>query len=378
VIALKNIYKNILVTGANGFIGKNLVSELRNRGYDNLFLYNRDSAKEQLDEFLRQCDFIFHLAGINRTNDEAEFVKGNMDFTKEIIEKLKLRKSICPIVVCSTTHVDSGSPYGKSKKAMEELVLSFSKEFNSDVYIYRLTNVFGKWCNINYNSVVATFCYNIARGLPIRIDDPDTMLNLLYVDDIVNEFILDLERKPFINEHGLCDIPTTYTILLKELAEKLKQYHENRNGLLTPSFVNDFDRKLYATYTSYLREDSFSYPLEMKEDNRGYFCECIKSIPFGQVSVSVTKPGIVRGNHWHQTKTEKFLALKGQAAIRFRKLREANVIEYFTSGEKLEIVDVPPGYTHSLENIGDDDLIMLIWSNEIFDPIKLDTWIEEV
>lgn len=368
----------ILVTGYNGFIGKNLVSELKNRGFHNLFLYDINTPKEQLDIYLQQCDFIFHLAGVNRTVDTEEFNKGNKYFTISILEKLKIFQNNCPIVVCSSIQSDNDTFYGKSKKAMEEAVFSYCKITGATCYVYRLPNVFGKWCKPNYNSVIATFCYNIARELPIYIDNPETVLNLVYIDDVVSEFINNLNQKPMSTSQDFCEIKSVHTVKLGEIAEKLNQFHKNRKTLIIPHFKNDFDRQLYATYTSYLNTDDFAYKLGIKTDERGYFCECIKSIPFGQVAVSVTKPGIIRGNHWHHTKVEKFMNLKGKALISFRKVGEKEILKYITTDEKHEIIDVPAGYTHSIKNIGDDDLIMLIWCNEIFDSSFPDTFFEEV
>jgi UDP-2-acetamido-2,6-beta-L-arabino-hexul-4-ose reductase len=368
----------ILITGASGFIGKNLVSQLKNKGYEELFLCDVNTPKEQLDEFLQQCNFIFHLAGVNRTHDILDFQKWNSDFTEQITTKLQDVQNACPIVVCSSIQADNETPYGKSKKYMEDKILSYSKNTEADIYIYRLPNVFGKWCKPNYNSVVATFCNNIATGLPICIDNAEAILNLVYIDDVITEFIKNLNRRPITNIDGHCTIPIVHTISLGSLAKKLYSFQDIRKTLIIPTFKDCFDRKLYATYISYLEKNDFSYKLESKVDERGFFCECIKSNYFGQLSVSITKAGISRGNHWHHTKIEKFMAIHGKGVVKFRKIDEHDVFEYFISGETPEIVDIPPGYTHSIENIGDDDFIMLIWSDELFNPLKPDTWFEEV
>ncbi len=367
----------ILITGYKGFIGKNLVAQLKNKGYDDLLLYDVASEETQLDTYLKQCDFIFHLAGVNRPENDKEFEQGNKDFTINIINKLNQYQNYCPIVACSSIHAEKDNAYGISKKAMEVELLKHGKNTASKVFIYRLPNVFGKWCRPNYNSAVATFCHNITRNLKIRMDNPETELQLVYIDDVVNEFINCLEKEPKTDEKGLCTIAEITSIKLGELVSKLYSFHQNRQQLEI-NFETDFDRKLYAVLLSYYPENDFSYKLDKKTDDRGYFCECFKNKQFGQVSVSVTKPGIQRGNHWHNTKAEKFLVIKGHACIRFRKIGYDKVIEYHLNGDNLEVIDVPVGYTHSIENTGNDDLIAIIWSDELFDPEKPDTYFEAV
>ncbi len=373
----------VLITGANGFLGKNLTLWLKNSGYTNLLFVNRETSEEQFDSYLKQCDFIFHLAGVNRPKTEDEFVKGNVDFTNKMLNKLKKFSNNCHIVVCSSIQAENDTPYGKSKKAMEDALFSYAQNTSSKIFVYRLVNLYGKWCKPNYNSVVATFCHNISRDIDIKIDDPKKALQLCYIDDVCKAFIDTMEGKPIYNEEGFCQVPCVDTIKLGELALKLKLFNENRKTLEMPAFENDFDRKLYATFISHLPENNFCYSLDKKCDSRGYFCELIKGSCFGQVSVSLTKPTIVRGNHWHNTKAEKFLVVQGEATIRFRKIESGSelsreVIEYFVNGEQLQMIDVPVGYTHSIENVGACDLITIIWCNESFDINRPDTFFEEV
>ncbi len=368
----------ILVTGSKGFIGKNLTAQLKNKGYTDLLLFDKDLNENKLEDFLKDCDFIFHLAGVNRPKSPAEYETGNVDLTRTLLDILEANENRCPIVACSSIQAENDNPYGNSKKAMEDLLFSYAETTDSPVYVYRLTNIFGKWCRPAYNSVVATFCHNIARELKIRIDNPETILQLTYIDDVINEFIKNIDETPETDSKRFCYIPRVYSVKLGELADKLYSFHKNRNTLVMPAFKDDFDRKLYATYISYLPEESFSYSLDKKTDERGYFCECIKGIGFGQVSVSVTKPGITRGNHWHHTKAEKFMVLKGKALVCFRKTGHGDIFQYLLSDSRAEIIDIPVGYTHSIENIGTEDLIILIWCNELFDPEKPDTYFEPV
>ncbi len=368
----------ILVTGSKGFIGKNLTAQLKNNGYTDLLLFDKDLNENKLEDFLKECDFIFHLAGVNRPKNQAEFESGNVDFARSITEKLESYGNNCPIVACSSIQAENDNPYGNSKKAMEDLLFSYAKSTQAPVYIYRLTNIFGKWCRPAYNSVVATFCHNIARELKIRIDNPETVLQLTYIDDVINDFIKNIAEPPNTDSKGFCNITPVHSVKLGELADKLYSFHKNRNTLVMPSFTDDFDRKLYAAYISYLPEEAFSYSLDKKTDERGYFCECIKSNEFGQISVSVTKPGFIRGNHWHHTKAEKFMVVKGKALVSFRKIGNGDIFQYLLTDSRPELIDIPVGYTHSIENIGSDDLIILIWCNELFDPEKPDTYYEPV
>lgn len=367
----------ILITGANGFVGKNLTVELRNRGYDELYLYDIDSSREELTEYCRDCEFVFHLAGVNRPKDEKEFMEGNFGFTSELLDELKKNNNKAPILITSSIQAELDNPYGKSKKAGEELIFSYGKEVDTDVYVYRMTNVFGKWCRPNYNSAVATFCNNIANDLDIKVNDPSVVMRLIYIDDVLDEFINALNKKP--NKIGqFCVVPVEHTIELGKIVELIYSFKEMRNNIQLPDFSNEFEKKLYSTYLSYLPVDGFSYPLKMNIDNRGSFTEFIRTDNKGQVSVNIAHPGITKGNHWHHTKNEKFLVVSGKASIQFRKVGEDKIYDYRVSGDELTVVDIPCGYTHSITNVGEEDLVTVMWVNEAFNPEKPDTVFDPV
>lgn len=366
----------ILVTGAEGFIGKNLVVSLENENIK-VIKFTKEHRIEQLSDFVSQVDFIYHLAGINRPKDDNEFVKGNVNFTENLVEIIKKSNRKIPILFTSSIQAKLDNPYGKSKREAEEIIRKYGEETNTEVYIYRLPNVFGKWCRPNYNSVIATFCYNIARDLPIKINDPDIELNLVYIDDVVEEFINALHGKA--NKVGeFCEIPVNHKVKLGKIAELIYSFKESRRNKTIPDMSDSFTKKLYSTYLSYLPEDQFSYELKMNVDHRGSFTEIIRTVDRGQVSVNITKPGVKKGNHWHHTKNEKFLVVSGNGVIRFRKVDSDEVIEYYVSEDKLEVVDIPPGYVHNIENIGDKDLVTIMWANEPFDPEDPDTYYMEV
>jgi UDP-2-acetamido-2,6-beta-L-arabino-hexul-4-ose reductase len=365
------------VTGAKGFIGKNLVAELKNRGYKDIFEYDADSAFEKLICYTKICDFVFHLAGVNRPLQESEFMEGNFGFTSILLDLLKKHGNKAPILMTSSVQALQDNPYGKSKKAGEDLLLRYQEEAGTKVFVYRLQNIFGKWCRPNYNSVVATFCHNIAHGLPIEIRDRSHQMNLVYIDDVVKTFISAMEGKETGAKDGLYYVTDVNLITLGELADTLYSFKDSRNTQI-PDMSDPLTKKLYSTYLSYLPRDQFSYPLQMNEDSRGSFTEFIKTPDRGQVSVNVSKPGITKGNHWHHSKTEKFMVVSGEGTIRFRKIDEGEIFEYKVSGEKLEVVDIPPGYTHNITNTGTMDLVTVMWANEIFDPDKPDTYSLEV
>ncbi|PGY13300.1 capsular polysaccharide biosynthesis protein CapF [Bacillus cereus] len=367
----------ILVTGSNGFVGKNLVAELRNRGYDNILEFNRESEKSLLDQYAKECNFVFHLAGVNRPQDESEFMDGNFGFTSELLDLLKKHNNTAPIVITSSIQANMDNPYGISKKAVEDLLFAYREKMKKQVYIYRLPNLFGKWCRPNYNSVVATFCHNIARGIEIQINNPQTELTLCYIDDVLAELLRALEGNPTQNG-DFCYVPKDHIIKLGDLADKLYAFSKNRETLVMPSLKNELDKVLYGTFLSYLEEDEFSYKLKKNVDNRGWLAEFIKSDSMGQIFISKTKPGITRGNHWHHTKVEKFLVIQGEASIKFRKIGTAEILEYKVNGEIPEVVDIPVGYTHSIVNNGKEDVITLFWASEIFDQSKPDTYYLEV
>lgn len=367
----------ILVTGAYGFIGKNLIAELKNRGYDEIYEYDLGCDERALDEYTKDCEFVFHLAGVNRPKDTKEFMEGNFGFTSVLLDKLKQNDNKAAVLITSSIQALLDNPYGISKKAGEELMFNYSKETGAKVYVYRLPNVFGKWCRPNYNSAVATFCYNIAHGLDITVNDPSVVMNLVYIDDVVNEFISAMEGKPNIIE-GYGKVPTEHTVLLGKIAKMIQSFKDSRKNLEVPLMADGFEKKLYSTYLSYLPLDDLAYDLNMHIDNRGSFTEFLRTKERGQVSVNISKPGITKGNHWHNTKNEKFLVVKGKGRISFRKVGEDEVIDYFVSGEKLMVVDIPTGYTHSITNVGTEDMITVMWANEPFDPDKPDTYVENV
>lgn len=369
----------VLVTGANGFIGKNLVAELQYKENVEILSCTRETTEEQLEQYCRECKFVFDLAGVNRPKEEVEFTEGNVTFVNTILELLKKNHNECPVMYASSTQVALSNAYAASKRAGEELIRKYGRETGTKTYIYRFPNVFGKWCRPNYNSAVATFCYNTANGLPLRIDNEATQLRLVYIDDVVQELILALEDKAHRDENGICYVPKVYERTLGEIAGLLEEYKKSRTSLDIPYTAKDsFEKKLYSTYLSYLPIQSFSYPLVMHEDQRGSFTEILRSLERGQFSVNISKPGITKGNHWHNTKNEKYVVVSGTALIRFRKHGTREIIEYKVSGEKLEVVDIPVGYTHSIANIGESDLVTFMWCNECFDPEVPDTYFEEV
>ncbi|MFE8701754.1 capsular polysaccharide biosynthesis protein CapF [Cytobacillus sp. FJAT-54145] len=367
----------ILVTGAKGFVGKNLIAELKNKGNNEIFEITRESDPSLLEKYTKECDFVFHLAGVNRPKDEDEFMKGNLGLTSQLLELLKKHKNKAPVLLTSSIQAEKDNPYGRSKKAGEDLLFDYYRETDVKVYVYRLPNLFGKWSKPNYNTVVATFCHNMARGLDIQINNPDAELNLCYIDDVLEEFSRALEGKPTM-QGDFCVVSETHNIKLGELADLINGFKESRTNLSIPNMEDALIKKLYSTYLSFLPENQFSYDLKMNSDHRGSFTEFIRTPERGQVSINVSKPGITKGNHWHHTKNEKFLVVSGEGLIRFRKIDSNEIIEYRVSGERLQVVDIPTGYTHSIVNVGESDLVTVMWANECFDPEKPDTYFVEV
>jgi len=367
----------ILVTGAKGFIGKNLVAELRNRKYTEIFEYDRDTDPSLLDEYCKESDFVFHLAGVNRPKELSEFMEGNFGFISVLLDTLKNNNNTCPVMISSSIQAELDNPYGESKKAGEELLFSYGEETGAKVLVSRFPNVFGKWCRPNYNSAVATFCHNIAHNLPIQVNDPSVVMNLVYIDDVVNELINALEGKEN-KVDSFCEVSVAHTITLGEMVDLIHSFKKSREDRSVPNMADAFTKKLYSTYLSYLPDDQFSYDLKMNVDQRGSFTEFIKTPERGQISVNISKPGITKGNHWHHTKNEKFLVVSGKGVIRFRKIDSEEIIEYFVSGDKMEVVDIPTGYTHNIENLGDTDMVTIMWANEAFDSEKPDTYFLEV
>ncbi len=367
----------ILITGAKGFVGRNLIAELRNQGFTELLEYDVDTNPILLEDFTRECQFVFHLAGINRPKNPSDFMEGNFGFTSLLLEALKKHNNKAPILITSSIQAIQENPYGKSKKAGEDLMFAYSKENKAPVFVYRLPNVFGKWCLPNYNSAVATFCNNMANDLPIQINDPNVLMSLVYIDDVIASFIEKL-KNGFASNNQFEQVTPVHEIKLGEIVNLLNSFKESRKNLLLPNFEEAFTKKLYSTYLSYLPTDKFSYPLKMNIDQRGSFTEFLKTKERGQVSVNISKPHITKGNHWHHTKNEKYLVVSGAGVIRFRNIYSAEIIEYFVSGDKLEVVDIPVGYTHNIENIGDTDMVTVMWVNEIFDKERPDTFFMEV
>lgn len=381
---------NVLITGAKGFIGRNLVSQLRNiqsgkvKNYNvsgelNVFEYDVDSDSKKLEDYCKEADFVFNLAGVNRPKDESEFKKGNFEFASTLLETLKKHSNSCPVMISSSIQAALDNPYGESKRAGEDLMFEYARETGARVLVYRFPNVFGKWCRPNYNSAVATFCHNIANDLPVQVNDGSVMMRLVYVDDVVDELIGALSG----DEHrdgNYCFVPTVHEIELSKIVDLILSFKKDRESLNVPDMEDPFTKKLYSTYLSYLPKYGFGYPLKMNVDDRGSFTEIIRTSDRGQFSVNISKPGITKGNHWHHTKNEKFLVVSGRGVIRFRDMNTPNgeVIEYFVSGEKMEVIDIPTGYTHNIENLGKGEMVMFMWCNECFDPERPDTYFEKV
>ncbi|RHP62183.1 capsular polysaccharide biosynthesis protein CapF [Bacteroides sp. OF04-15BH] len=396
----------ILVTGAHGFVGKNLCAQLNNikdgkaRNYpvtvSQVMEYDLDTDPALLDGFCAQADFVFNLAGVNRPKDQSEFMQGNFGFASTLLDTLKKHGNTCPVMLSSSIQATligryGTSDYGKSKLAGEELFFDYAQETGAKVLVYRFPNLFGKWCRPNYNSVVATFCHNIAHDLPIQVNDPSVQLEMLYIDDLVEEMIAALSGKEHhcefdgvetvLKEEGrYCAVPVTHHVTLGEIVDLLHQFAEQPQNLIIPEIpANSFAKKLYSTYLSYLPKEKVSFPLKMNVDDRGSFTEMLRSEKCGQVSINISKPGVTKGQHWHNTKWEFFIVVSGHGLIQQRKLGTDEVIEFEVSGEKIEAVHMLPGYTHNIINLSEtENLVTVMWANEIFDPTHPDTFFEPV
>ena len=396
----------ILVTGAKGFVGKNLVCNLynikegknrtRNLNIEDIFEYDINSTAEELDTYCRECDFVFNLAGVNRPKDQSEFMTGNFGFASTLLETLKKYENNCPVMLSSSIQATligryGTSDYGKSKLAGEELFFEYGKETGAKVLVYRFPNLFGKWCRPNYNSAVATFCNNIANDLEITVNDRSTELELLYIDDLIEEMLDALEGKEHhcefegvdtvLKEDGrYCAAPITHHATLGEIVDLLESFKKQPESLVVPEIpYNSFAKKLYSTYLSYLPKEKVSFPLKMNVDDRGSFTELLKSDKVGQVSINISKPGITKGEHWHNTKWEFFIVVSGHGLIQERKIGTDEVIEVEVSGDKIEAIHMLPGYTHNIINLSEtENLVTVMWANESFDPNHPDTFFEKV
>lgn len=398
----------ILVTGAHGFVGRNLVSQLRNirdgkaRNYAlsgeelEIFEYDVDTAPSLLDDYCRQADFVFNLAGVNRPKDTSEFMKGNFGFASTLLDTLKKHGNQCPVMLASSIQATlvgryAASDYGRSKLAGEELFFAYSRETGAKVLVYRFPNLFGKWCRPNYNSAVATFCYNTAHDLPLQVNDPSTRLELLYIDDLVEEMLAALEGKEhrcefdgvetILQEDGrYCAAPVTHKVTLGEIVELLHAFSRQPATLVMPEIPpHSFAKKLYSTYLSYLPKEKVAFPLKMNVDARGSFTELLRTENCGQVSVNISKPGITKGEHWHHSKWEFFMVVSGHALIRERKIGTDEVLEFEVSGREIKAIHMLPGYTHNIINLSEtEDLVTVMWANEAFDPSRPDTYYEPV
>ena len=396
----------ILITGANGFVGKNLAENLKNIKdgknktrpnliIDDIYLYDVDSTEQELNEYCSKADFVFNLAGVNRPQNNEEFMQGNFGFASKLLDTLKKYNNACPVMISSSIQATLigryDSDYGRSKKAGEELFFDYAEQTGAKVLVYRFPNLFGKWCRPNYNSAVATFCNNIANDLPIQVNDPSVQLELLYIDDLVEEMLDALEGKEHRCEFdGLntvlspdgkyCTVETTHKATLGEIVELLNSFKAQSETLLMPEIPNNsFAKKLYSTYLSYLPKEKASFPLKMNVDDRGSFTELLKTNNCGQFSVNISKPGITKGQHWHNSKWEFFIVVSGRALIEQRKIGDDNVLRFEVSGEKIEAVHMLPGFTHNIINLSDtEDLVTLMWANEQFDPNHPDTFFEVV
>jgi len=370
--------KKILVTGAQGFMGRNLCVTLKRQEGFEVLEFDVHNAPEDLPNLAAQADLVFHLAGVNRPEDPAEFATGNTDLTRTLIGALTAAGRKTPVVLSSSIQAALDNPYGQSKKGAEDALLEYHQKSGAPVYLYRFPNVFGKWSRPNYNTVVATFCHNISRGLPVQLSDRDNVIQFVYVDTIVAEFLAIALREQHDAATTHYQVAETHRITLGELHDLLISFRENRRTGLLPDLSQPLTKYIYSTYLSFLDEKDFAYPVDLKTDDRGWLFELVKSSSAGQVFVSLTKPGITRGNHYHHTKVEKFCVIQGEGLIRFRSVLGDDLIEYPVSDREIRVVDIPPGYTHSIENTGRTDMLTLFWANEILDPQRPDVYFERV
>ena len=366
----------VLITGANGFVGKNLIAHLNERSDVEIIRFTRDESLSSLPELLSQADFVFHLAGVNRPQDPAEFQAGNTDLTQALCDAIVASGRKPPVVYTSSIQAQLDNPYGHSKQGAEQALMSLQAEHSVPVYVFRLPNVFGKWSRPNYNSAVATFCHNIVRDLPITVNDPDASLQLVYVDDVTRTFLQVLDGT--LSGTGLVSVEPVYQTTVGELARLLYAFKESRSSMITEPVGTGLVRALYSTYLSFIPAERFTYELQKHEDPRGAFVEMLKTKDSGQFSYFTAHPGVTRGGHYHHSKTEKFLVIKGRACFRFRHIVSNDFYELLTTGDKPEVVETVPGWTHDITNVGDEELIVMLWANEIFDRQLPDTYARPV
>ena len=386
----------ILITGARGFVGRNLCAALQeiavghdrreDHALENLtvYAYDIDNTPAELDTWCADCDFVVNLAGVNRPQDPKEFMEGNFGFASTLLDALKKHKNTCPVLLSSSIQASltgryAGSVYGESKKAGEDLFFAYGKETGATVLVYRFPNVFGKWCRPNYNSAIATFCHNTACGLAIQVNDPSVEMDLVYIDDVVEEIIAALRGQANLLPDGYCAVPVHHETTLGFIADTILSFPAMQSSLEVPQLGDELTKKLYSTYLSYLPADKTVYDLKMNCDDRGSFTEIIRTADRGQFSVNISKPGITKGNHWHHTKNEKFVVVKGEGLIQLRHIDTGELREYRVSGKKIQVVEMLPGYTHNIINLSEtEDLVTFMWANEAFDPAKPDTFFQEV
>lgn len=369
----------VLITGANGFVGRNLHLRLRERHDVQAVCYARDQQALQLNGLLEGVDFVFHLAGVNRPQDPKEFTTGNRDLTRALCEAVaaaaRSTGRVIPILYTSSTQAAQDNAYGRSKREAEEALLAVGQDPLVPVHVFRLPNVFGKWCRPNYNSVVATFCHNVARNLPIQVNDPEAALTLVYIDDVIDRFVQLMDGAvPMIDADGFATVQPQYATTVGELARLIQAFRDSRRSLVTERVGNGLVRALYATYVSYLPVEAFAYDVPLHVDRRGIFVEMLKTPDCGQFSFFTAHPGVTRGGHYHHSKTEKFLVIKGRALFRFRHMQTGQTHDLQTSGDEPQIVETVPGWTHDITNIGMEEMVVILWANEIFDRARPDTY----
>lgn len=368
----------VLVTGAKGFVGRNLISQFRYQDNIELYEYDLDTPQEMLDIYCRSSEFVYHLAGVNRPEELSDYMEGNWGFTFRLLNTLKKFNNSCPIMMASSIQAVKDNLYGKSKLAGELLLQKYSSQTGSQIYVYRFPNLYGKWSMPNYNSVVATFCYNIARNLPITVHDSNTDLDLVYIDDVIYELASLLEHRGHVDTDGYYYVPNVTSVTVGRLAELIKSFSNYQTNLGLPQLNDVFQRNLYATYLSYLPYEKMAYPLKMNSTEKGSFTELLRTADKGQVSVNILKPGITKGNHWHHTKVEKFIVVSGSGVVKQRRVDDDEVYEFAVTAQNLEVIEILPGFTHTIANTGDSDMVTVMWCSECYNSEYPDTYYMEL